>query len=68
MDIDKTNRSTNPLPNNKRNRIIVKLPPYNYRDSYARRSRNAGPTQAPPIIKNRYKGVRHESGIRNTET
>jgi hypothetical protein len=68
MDIDRIDRSTNPLPNNKRNGIIVRLPPYSYRDSYARRSRNAGPTQAPPIVKNGYRGVRHESKIGNTET
>jgi hypothetical protein len=44
MNINKINKLTNPLPNSKRNKIIVRLPPYNYRDSHARRSRNVGLT------------------------
>jgi uncharacterized Fe-S cluster-containing protein len=44
IDIDKANKLINPLPNSKRNRIIVRLFSYSYRDSYVRRSRNAGPT------------------------
>jgi hypothetical protein len=44
MNIDRADRLTNSLSNNKRNKIIVRLPPYSYRDNYVRRSRNAGPT------------------------
>jgi hypothetical protein len=65
ININRTNKLTNPLPNSKRNRIIVRLSPYNYRDSHVRRSRNVESTQTPPIIKNRYRSVRHESGIEN---
>jgi hypothetical protein len=68
MDIDRADRLTDPLPNSKRNETIVRPPPYNYRDSHVRRSRNAGSTQAPPIVKNKYKGVRYESGTENIET
>jgi hypothetical protein len=68
INIDKTDRLTDPLPNSKRNGIIVRPPPYSYRDSHARRSRNAGPTQAPPMVKIGYRGVRHETGTGNTET
>jgi hypothetical protein len=68
ININRADRLTNPLSNNKRNRIIVRPPPYNYKNSHVRRSRNAGSTQAPPIIKNRYRGVRYKSRIENTET
>jgi hypothetical protein len=44
MDINKANRLTNPLPNNKRNKIIIRPPPYSYKDSHVRRSRNAEST------------------------
>jgi hypothetical protein len=57
MDVDKVYKLINPLSDNKRNEIIIRLPPYSHRDSYIERSRNVGLTKAPPINENRYKGV-----------
>jgi hypothetical protein len=68
MDVDRLNRPINLLPDSKRNKTIIRLSLYSYRDNYVRRSYNADLTKTPPINKNKYKGVRYEPKAGITET
>jgi hypothetical protein len=44
MDVNKANKPIDSLPNSKRNKIIIELSLYSYKDSYVKYSRNVKST------------------------